>query len=238
MYPISYAYLFESDLIIFQQLDGVPQVTIDGYEKEGDKYRVTFKTPDIIPVFKYANDPATRKAAVLGYEGKTLQNAPLLDEIVTLRRESAKLLGFRSWSEYTLQVRMAKTPENVFNFLNDLEEKLTPLGEIEKLKLLELKKEISAARGEEFDGKTLNLWDYRYYDRLYLERTLNLDEEAISEYFPVSNVVPAILDVYRELLGVKVQLVPRTEATTWHEGAEMYSVWNAGKNGQEGDFLG
>lgn len=88
-------------------------------------------------------------------------NVPILDEIVKLRRKAANLLGFESWSEYTLQVRMAKTPSNVFAFLDDLEEKLTPLGESEKVKLLALKKEVSAQRGDEFDGKTLNLWDYR-----------------------------------------------------------------------------
>jgi hypothetical protein len=68
---------------------------------------------------------------------------------------------------------MAKKPETVFDFLTDLEEKLKPMGEAERKKLLELKKSEHEKRGLDFDG-TFYLWDYRYYDRLWTERELNL----------------------------------------------------------------
>lgn len=77
------------------------------------------------------------------------------------------------------QVKMAKNPATVFSFLADLEAKLKPLGEAEKIKLLELKKAEHEKRGWEFDGE-LKLWDYRYYDRLYTERTLSLGESFFS----------------------------------------------------------
>lgn len=64
---------------------------------------------------------------------------------------------------------MAKTPETVFSFLDDLESKLRPVGEAELVELLALKKEFHEARGWEFDG-SFRLWDYRFYDRCVLLR--------------------------------------------------------------------
>lgn len=109
----------------------------------------------------------------MGYEGKTLVNGPLLEEVVRLRREAASILGYNNYAEWVLEVKMAKTPATVFDFLADLETKLRPLGESEKTELLALKKEIHAAKGWEFDGK-LYLWDYRFYDRLWMEKNLQL----------------------------------------------------------------
>ncbi|KAI5478751.1 metallopeptidase MepB [Pseudohyphozyma bogoriensis] len=220
-----------------EELEGVPKSVMEGYEKTEKGYKVTYKTPDIIPVFKYANLPSTRKRAVLGYEGKTIQNVPVLAEIVRLRRQVAALLGWDTYAGYVLDVKMAKKPERVFE---DLETKLKPLGEAEKKKLLELKKSVHLERGWPVEEE-LWLWDYRYYDRLFVERELNLDEEALKSYFSVSKVVPTILDIYRTLLGVKFFKVPRDEkhgGQTWHEDAEMYAVWDSKGEDETGEFLG
>ncbi|KDE06349.1 hypothetical protein MVLG_03259 [Microbotryum lychnidis-dioicae p1A1 Lamole] len=221
-----------------EELDGVPEEVISGYPKgEDGKYKVTFKTPDVIPVFKYAHSSATRKAATLGYEGKTLSNAPLLVEIVKLRQQAAQLLGYPNHAAYILEEKMAKTPENVFEFLDDLKKRLMPIAKKEKESLLKLKKEVAERMGEAYEDE-LYLWDSKYLDRLFVERNLNIDEEKIKEYFPVAKVVPAVLDLYRRLLNVQFFRVPN--ADLWHEEAEMYAVWDAG-NGQDGKlgkFLG
>ncbi|KAK4049917.1 metalloendopeptidase [Microbotryomycetes sp. JL221] len=221
-------------LLTAEELDGVPD--IDGYAKEGDKYKVTFKTPDIVPLFKYANLPETRRKAVMGYEGKTSQNTPLLQEIVKLRQQAAELLGYKNHAEFILEIKMAKTPTQVMEFLNDLETKLKPMGEKERQALLELKKEEHEKRGWEFDGE-FRLWDYRYYDRLYTEKTLNVDENKIAEYFVVSEIVPKMLKMYEDILGVKVEPVPREEkfgGVTWHKEAEQFAI----KESSTGSHLG
>ena len=189
---------------------------------------MTHKTPDIIPVQRTAALPETRKRAVLSYEGKTAENAPTLEKIANLRRQAAQLLGYNNHAEYVLEVKMAKTPGTVFDFLSDLKTKLHPLGESEKQTLLALKEEEFAARGWEFDGE-LYLWDRTYYERLHLEKTLALDDDEVKKYFPVAKVVPTILDMYQELLGVSFVAVPKTEeagGATWHEEAEAYAVWD------------
>lgn len=232
----------EKGFLLFtkEELVGVPADVVNGYPVEGDKLKITFKTPDIVPVFQYADLPATRRAAYLGYEGKTLSNVPVLDEIVKLRRDAAQLLGKRNHAEYVLEVRMAKTPETVFAFLKDLETKLRPLGLKEREKLLQLKKETHADKGYDFDG-VFYLWDYRYYDRLWTEKTLALDDNHVKQFFQVDEVVPKILDLYRRLLNVQFFPVPRTEEAggiTWHDEAEMYAVYDAGKGEVRGPFLG
>ncbi|GAA5832971.1 hypothetical protein JCM11251_006468, partial [Rhodosporidiobolus azoricus] len=191
----------------------------------------------------YATLPSTRKQMNLSYENKTIQNAPLLKEIVESRHKAAKMLGYESHAAWTLEVKMAKTPTEVDSFLADLEEKLRPLGLQEREKLLELKKQEHEKRGWEVDDEFW-LWDYRYYDRLYTETHLQLDNNVVKEYFPVSRVIPAVLGIYKDLLGVELVPVPKNEEAggeTWFDAADVdaYAVWESGKVGQGKDaFLG
>lgn len=69
------------------------------------------------------------------------------------------------------------------------------------------------------------------------------DDNLVKEYFPVSKVVPAVLDIYKDLLGIELVAVPRDEAVgglTWHDNAELYAVWEAGQaqSGNRDAFLG
>jgi Zn-dependent oligopeptidase len=124
--------------------------------------------------------------------------------------------------------------DQYFQFLTDLEQRLRPLGSEERETLLQLKAEELKTKGEPFDGE-FYIWDYRYYDRLYLEKTLSLDDALIKEYFPVSVVVPAILEIYQNLLGVRFQKVNDTQA--WHPDVQVFAVWAADAN-DESNFVG
>lgn len=220
----------ESGFLLFTkaELEGVAQEVLDGYPEVDGKLKVTYSTPDIIPVQRTAVLPESRKRSTLGYEGKTAENAPTLAKVARLRRQAAQLLGYSNHAEYILETKMAKTPKTVLDFLSDLQAKLRPLAESEKATLLALKKEECEARGWEFDGE-LYLWDRTYYERLHLEKTLALDDDEVKKYFPVAKVVPTILNMYQELLGVSFVTVPKTEAaggSAWHDEAEAYAVWD------------
>ncbi|KAH9986700.1 Metalloprotease [Russula vinacea] len=215
-----------------EELKGVPEDVISGYAKrtEGDKvlYDVTHKTPDIFPLFKNAQSAKTRRRAYESYEARLELNAPLLDRALELRRNIAALLGYKSWADHVTEIKM------YFQFLADLEQRLRPLGVQERETLLQLKAEDLKDKGEPFDGNFF-IWDYRYYDRLYLEKTLSLDEALIKEYFPVSVVVPAILEIYQNLLGVRFHEIKDTQ--TWHPDAQVFAVWAADAK-DESDFVG
>ncbi|KII91031.1 hypothetical protein PLICRDRAFT_39628 [Plicaturopsis crispa FD-325 SS-3] len=219
------------------ELKGVPADVVSGYTKhtEGDQelYDVTFKTPDIFPLFKYAQNPDTRRRAQEGYEERLEINVPLLNKILELRRKITKILGYATWADYKTEVKMIKNAAGVVSFLDDLEQKLRPVGIKEREILLALKKEEHAEKGLPFDGE-FYLWDYRYYDRKYIERSLDLDDSLVKEYFPVSVVVPAILEIYQKLLGVQFQEI---KGETWHPEVQQFAVWENGATDESG-FVG
>ena len=162
-------------------------------------------------------------------------NVPLLDKVLDLRRQIAKLLGYETWADYITEVKMIKNAAGVTKvppflffetvgtftdtqylaqFLDDLQEKLSPVGLNNRDTLLELKKKEHAEKGYPFDGE-FYLWDYRYYDQKFIQSSLDLDEKSVKEYFPVSVIVPQIIQIYQNLLSIKFV---EMEGKTWHTG--------------------
>lgn len=137
-----------------------------------------------------------------------------MDKFLDLRRKIADLLGYDTWADYVTEVKMVKNAKSVIEFIGDLEKKLRPVAVKEREVLLELKKKDYEKLGLPYDGE-LNIWDYRYYDRKYTEESLDLDDTLVKEYFPVAVVVPAILQIYQDLLGVKFVSV---KGDLWHPG--------------------
>jgi Zn-dependent oligopeptidase len=99
-------------------------------------------------------------------------------------------------------------------FINDLEKRLRPLALRERENLLSLKHQECKERGLPFDSE-LYVWDYRYYDRMFKEKTLDLDYDLVKQHFPVEIVVPAVLEVYQSLLGVRFEEI---KGGGWHQG--------------------
>lgn len=148
-----------------EELKGVPQDVLNTLKKgDGEnegKLWLTFKYPDYLPTMKNAVNPETRKKTFLGNENKCNENVARFQRAVELRDESARLLGFKSHAEFRLDTKMAKSPEKVLEFLNNLRTRLTPGGAKEKEVLVSLKAEELKELGKENDGKYY-LWDQRY----------------------------------------------------------------------------
>jgi Zn-dependent oligopeptidase len=132
------------------------------------------------------------------------------------------------------RIATKRCTDQYLQFLTDLEQRLRPLGVQEREKLLKLKADELKAKGEPFDGE-FYIWDYRYYDRLYLEKSLSLDDALVKEYFPVSVVVPAILEIYQNLFGVRFHEIKNSQ--TWHPDVQVFAVWAADAK-DESDFVG
>ncbi|KAG9310225.1 Metalloprotease [Chiua virens] len=211
-----------------EELDGVPEDVISGYTRrtEGDEvlYDVTFKNPDIGPVFDYAHNPLTRKAARQDHDARLAINVEPLNNILRLRKEIAEILQYDSWADYSTEVRMAKSAANVRKFLEELKRYLDPIGKKDLETIIALKNEDHIKRGLPIDDNLYH-WDSGYYSRLYLERSQNLDVSLIKEYFPVSFVVPAILDIYQNLLSVEFIEVLGEAKDVWHPDVQQFAVW-------------
>lgn len=150
-----------------------------------------------------------------------------------IRRKLASLLGYPTWADFITEEKMVKSAQNVKEFLDDLEQRLRPLGVKEREVLLGLKAEDCKARGIPFDGE-FKIWDYRYYDNKFVERSLSLDDALVKEYFPVTHIIPAILDIYQNLLSVRFEEV---KAETWHPEVQVFAVWDKDAKDESG-FIG
>ncbi|TDL22266.1 Metalloprotease [Rickenella mellea] len=224
-------------LFTLEELKGVPADVVSGFPKRTEDskelYEVTHKTPDIFPVFKYAENPETRRRAHESYDARLAINVDLFDQALSLRRQIAAILGYDTWADYITEVKMVKSAHGVVQFLDDLETKLRPVGIKDRETLLALKKEEHAEKGIPFDGE-FYIWDYRYYDRKYVETELKLDDSLVKEYFPVTVVVPSILHIYQDLLGVRFQEIP---GETWHPEVQQFAVWEKDAKDESG-FVG
>jgi saccharolysin len=209
-----------------EQLENVPEDVVNGFEKVEEDgtttYKMTFKYPDLFPVLKYAKDAETRKTAFTADQNKCPENAELLIKAVKIRAELSQLLGYKNFSEYILEERMAKTPENVMNFLEDLKVKLKPLGEKEVEYLKSLKEKETGKSGEGY-----YIWDQRYYHTKMLENDYNVDEIKISEYFPMQNTIAKMLSIYETIFNLKFVEIEKSDKyyNTWHEEVKQYQVW-------------
>ncbi|KAI1639094.1 peptidase family M3 [Biscogniauxia mediterranea] len=229
-----------------EELDGVPDDVVDGLEKgTGDnegKVKLSFKYPDLFPALKFAKNPETRKKIFIANENKCNQNVPLFKETILLRDEAARLLGYPNHATFRIEDKMAKTPETVNTFLDDLKTRLAPGGVKEKAHLLELKKRDEESRGLSSDGNYY-LWDHRYYDRIMVEQEYSIDETKVAEYFPLQSTVRGMLHIFEELFGLvfveldkeerqKVSPTGKAEDIAWHEDVILFSVWDDASEGE------
>lgn len=216
-----------------EELDGVPELTLEQYEKSDDgKFKVTFKYPDILPVLKYAKNEQTRKTAQIENLNKVPQNAEILDKIIRVRFKIAKLLGYATYSEFVLEERMAKNPGNVLEFLEDLKAKLHPLGTAELERLKAFKNADLKSRGLP-EQDQYYAWDSSFYDNLLLEKEYKVDHHKISEYFPLEQTIEKMLGFYETLFDAKfVQVENPDPKTIWHESVRKFAFYKNIKFGE------
>lgn len=189
------------------------------------KYCVGLKHPEAMPVLLQATNEATRKAVEVARVSRCPGNVARLAEIVRVRHEAALLLGFDCHCSYVLAVKMAKTREQASGFVEDLLGKLRPLAVGQRDALVAYQ----GGRGGDTDDMTS--WNRAFYSRLQKEETFNIDEEAISKFFPLNTVLKRLMDIYSELLNLRFVAV---QDTVWHADVAFYEV----RDGDSGEVVG
>ena len=212
------------------QLKGLPQSSIEllkqyGQQRELDQPVATLDIPSYLAIMTYAEDRALREEIYHAYvtrasdqaQDTQYDNAPVMVEILSLRQEMAKLIGFDNYAEYSLASKMAPDVETVDQFLVDLAEHArTPaLQEIEELKA------IAAQDGID----ELKPWDSTYYSEKLKVQKFNLSQEDLKPYFPAPKVIQGLFNVVNRLYGISV--IER-EAPLWHSDAHYYELEDQG----------
>ncbi|KAI9506446.1 zinc metalloendopeptidase [Coemansia spiralis] len=224
------------ELFTRDELDGMSDDYINGLETEQVdgvlKYAVTSEYPDYYPLIKLARNTETRERMYLAYTTRCPENLSLLQEATRLRLARARLLGKNTHAEYVLEDQMAKTPKAVLEMLNDLRGKIGQAWAERLKELSEMKKKDMEATGKQYNG--LFDWDIGYYKNIRRMHKYNVDLEVVKQYFSVDRVVPAILNIYQKMLGLRIVKVDKQSA--WHPDVELYEVWEANEDKFIGHF--
>lgn len=195
------------ELIITDENDlkGLPQYAIDqakadAEQKNHEGWLITLQAPSYIPFMQYADNRELREKlfranGVKAYQNNEFNNEENVKNIVKLRHERAKILGYKTHADYVLEERMAKTPTTVLDFLNDLLTKAKPFAEKEIEEL--------TAFAKEADGiETLQRWDHAYYAEKLKQKKFSLSDEELKPYFQLENVIQGAFDVATKLYGI------------------------------------
>jgi metallopeptidase MepB len=235
-----------------EELDGVPEDVVNNLKKgEGEhagKHWLSFKYPDLFPTLKYATRADIREKYFVANENKANSNAKLFKEVIILRDEAARILGYPNHAAFRIEEKMMKTAEAVNEFLGDLKDRLIAGGQAEKKKLITLKEKDVKSKNQsaDFDGKYY-LWDHRFYDRMMLKQDFSLDLEKISEWFPIHNTIKGMLQIFEQLFGLvfvevtgadrdAISPTGKGDDIVWHEDVQLFSVWD--DEGEGSGFVG
>ncbi len=187
------------------------------------KWIFTLQKPSMIPFLQYAENRELRETLYKGYTSRcnnnnTHDNKEIIGKMVSLRDQRAKLLGFSNYAAYVVDINMAKTPENINDFLMKL---WVPALERAKTERADMQAMI-AKEGGNFELKS---WDWWYYAEKVRKAKYDLDEAQLKPYFKLENVVDGMIYVANKLYGV--QFIKRTDIPVYHEEAIAYEVQEA-----------
>ena len=210
-------------------LKGIPEENIkkaqsEAIEDKTEGYKFTLHFPSYLPVMQYAEDRNLREKLYRGYATRASElaspkfdNTKLIDEILALRYESAKLLGFNHFTEMSLVTKMAKSNEEVVSFLMDLANKAKPFA----LKDMEELSAFSKTLGIE----KLEAWDIAYVSEKLRQAKYSFSENEVKQYFPEHRVLKGLFKVVETIFKLKII---KTDAPTWHKDVSFYSIKNDG----------
>jgi oligopeptidase A len=163
------------------------------------------------------------RGSELGPSAGRFDNNPLIAEILPLRHELARLVGFKNFADYALATRMAKSSKQVLSFLDDLARRCLPAARQEFSDL------------EEFAGRKLNAWDMAFYSERLQESRFKVSQEAVRPYFPLPKVLGGLFALIRRLYGVEVR--ERPGVGVWHPSVRYYDLIDQNQRTVAGFFL-
>lgn len=236
-----------------EELKGLSEDFLSGLSKTPEGlYTVTLSYPHYFGCMKKAVNPETRQKLEKAFQSRGIEvNTPLLQRILVLRQRQAEILNYPTHAHYISEIRMAKSPERIAEFLNSLNEKLTPLAKAELEEMLALKKKDCETHGFTFDNR-INGWDFRYYANKIEETRYQVDNDALKQYFPLATVTNGLFAIYQRLFGLRFEPVALPAASAdettssdankppahgfWHPDVTLYNVIDDSSNEVYGQF--
>jgi len=218
-----------------ENLSGLPQSVIDAAAEtatakgmEG-KWVFTLDKPSWIPFLQYSDKRELRKEIYTAWmnianNNNEFDNKEVIKEILKLRLEKAKLLGYNTYADFAIDNNMAKTPENVLNLLTKLWDAALPMAKREA-------KELQAIIDKEGGNFKVESWDWWYYAEKLRKEKYALDESELRPYFSLANVQQGAYELVKRIYGLNI--VRRDDIPVYHEDVEAWEVQE-----ENGDHIG
>nr|WP_321268303.1 M3 family metallopeptidase [uncultured Sulfurimonas sp.] len=196
-----------------KDVEGLPKSDIESAKFEEDgvtKYKFTLQMPSYIAYMTYGKNAKIREDLYKAYVTRAPQNAAIIDELLSLKNEMSKILGFENYAEYSLASKMAKDTSSVNEFLQTLVTK-------SKHQAKEELKEVQAMA-----SKPLQSFDSAYYSEMLKKAKYEIDEEIYRPYFEQSSVVNGMFEFLGKLFGMRFKKV---DEKLWDEKATSYDIY-------------
>jgi len=200
-------------------------------ELEGWLFTLDF--PSYMPVMSYADDRGFReemytafatKASDQGPNAGQWDNTEVMKDILKLRHQLANLIGFANHAERSLATKMAQSPQQVLDFLNDLAERSRPIAEKEF-------EELKAFANETAGMTELEAWDVTYFAEKLRQQRYSISQEELKPYFPEDKVVAGLFAVVNKLYGLDIK--ERDDIDVWHKDVRFFDIFD-----DEGELRG
>ena len=212
-----------------ESIPGIPKDVLDSAREAAQKdgkpgWKFNLQMPSYFPVMQYAEDRALRETLYRASATRASEfgkpewdNTPLIAHILKLRKEDAKLLGYASFAEVSLVPKMAQTPKQVLDFLQDLADRARPFAERDLA-------ELRTFAADELGIENLESWDMAYASEKLRARRYSFSDQEVKQYFPETQVLPGMFKLVKNLYQIGIA---ETNAETWHQDVRFFDIHDA-----------
>lgn len=193
-------------------------------EKGKEGWLFNLSAPSYVPFLRYSDrrdlrEKMYREYMSVGNKGDEYDNREIIRKIVNTRLEIARLMGYKNYAEYELSHKMAKTPENVYNLLNQLLEAYKPVA------INEFNAVQGFARGMEQKNIDIRPWDWSYYSEKLKDIEFNVNDEMTRPYFQLDSVKKGVFGLATRLYGITFR--ENKEIPVYNPEVQAYEVYDA-----------
>jgi oligopeptidase A len=217
------------------KLAGLPETALDAARQSAADagkpgWRLTLQEPSVFAVMTYLDDANIRERIYRARNARAtsgdLDNRPLVDQILALRRERARILGYAHHVDLVLEDRMAHEGARARDFVRTLRDRTLPFFSEENARLQAFRRELEGPA-----VPSLQPWDLAYYAEKQRRVLYDFDEEALRPYFAAQGVIAGMFEVARRLFGIAVEKTD--ELPTWDPSVRSYRMLD-----ESGDLVG
>jgi len=188
-------------------------------ERNGKEiYRFTLHQPSYIAFMTYSSNREKREQLYRAYVTRAPENEKILEEILGLRYEKAKLLGFNNYAELSIATKMAGSPQQVIDFLRELAKRSKPQAEKEYEELNNFAKRLGLK-------DNVQAYDIAYYSEKLKKEKFNVDDEEYKPYFEKNNVVEGLFNFLNKFLKLEFEKI---EVPVWDDTVDVYHIYRKG----------